>query len=64
MDNSPFEFVMSASSNDLKRVSKFVHRTFYGNDCTYFMKGLKHIYLGSGNKEDIVIEGMSGFRRS
>jgi uncharacterized protein (TIGR02757 family) len=60
MDNAPYEFVMSADSNDLKRVSRFVHRTFNGTDCTYFMRGLKHIYLESGSMEDVILEGMSG----
>ena len=59
MDNAPYEFVMSADSNDLKRVSRFVHRTFNGTDCTYFMRGLKHIYLESGSMEDVILEGMS-----
>jgi len=58
MDNSPFEFVMSADSNDLKRIEKFVHRTFNGTDCNYFMKGLKYIYLKFESMEDVVLEGM------
>jgi uncharacterized protein (TIGR02757 family) len=29
----------------LKPFSKFVHRTFNGEDCIYFMKSLKNIYL-------------------
>jgi uncharacterized protein (TIGR02757 family) len=58
MDNSPFEFVMSADSNDLKRIEKFVHRTFNGTDCIYFMKGLKYIYLKFESMEDVVLEGM------
>jgi uncharacterized protein (TIGR02757 family) len=59
MDNSPFQFVMSADDDDLKRVSRFVHRTFNGTDCTYFMRGLKYIYLDYGSMEDVILEGMT-----
>jgi uncharacterized protein (TIGR02757 family) len=58
MDNAPYEFVMSADKNDLNRVEKFVHRTFNGADCSYFMRGLKHIYLSYGSMEEVVLEGM------
>src|SRR5659263_150356 len=44
MDNTPYEFIMSASENELHRLSGFVHRTFNGIDCVYFIKGLRHIY--------------------
>jgi uncharacterized protein (TIGR02757 family) len=59
MDNAPYEFVMSASENDLKRVSRFVHRTFNGTDCNYFMKGLRHIYTDFVSMEDVVLEGIN-----
>jgi uncharacterized protein (TIGR02757 family) len=58
MDNKPYEFVMSADSNDLRRVERFVHRTFNGTDCVYFMKGLKYLYVSYASMEDIVLEGM------
>lgn len=63
MENAPHEFVMSAGTADLKRVSRFVHRTFNGTDCTYFMKGLRHIYMEFDSMEDVVLEGMSGSGR-
>ena len=59
MDNAPYEFVMSAGAEDLKRVSRFVHRTFNGTDCNYFIKGLRHIYTDFSNMEDVVLEGMN-----
>jgi len=58
MDNAPYEFVMSADNNDLKRIEKFVHRTFNGTDCSFFMKGLKYIYLKFESMEDVILEGM------
>ncbi len=58
MDNAPYEFIMSAGKDDLKRISKFVHRTFNGTDCCYFMKGLHDIYSSYGSMEDVLLEGM------
>ena len=58
MDNSPYEFIMDASEDELKRFSRFVHRTFNGADCIYFLRGLRHIYSGYNSMEDVVIQGM------
>jgi uncharacterized protein (TIGR02757 family) len=58
MDNNPYEFVISASDEELARLSGFVHRTFNGTDCIFFMKGLKGIYERFNSMEDIILEGM------
>jgi uncharacterized protein (TIGR02757 family) len=58
IDNAPYEFVSSATPKDMERLSGFVHRTFNGIDCVYFIKGLKEIYSKSGSMEDIILEGM------
>ena len=58
MDNNPFEFVISAGPDDLAGLSKFVHRTFNGTDCVFFIKGLKEIYSRFESMEDIILEGM------
>jgi uncharacterized protein (TIGR02757 family) len=44
MDFSPYDFVLHAGEDDMRRFSKFVHRTFNGDDCIYFLKALKNIY--------------------
>lgn len=44
MGNSPYDFVMSHSDDDLERLTDFVHRTFNGHDFVGFVKGLKNIY--------------------
>ena len=44
LGNSPYDFVMSHSDNDLEKLSTFVHRTFNGQDFVTFVKGLQHIY--------------------
>jgi uncharacterized protein (TIGR02757 family) len=41
---SPYDFVLSHSDDQLERLDSFVHRTFNGQDFTYFIKALKHIY--------------------
>ena len=58
MDNQPFRFIQEADRTDLARISCFVHRTFNGGDCGYFMQGLKHIYSNNGSREDVIAEGM------
>jgi uncharacterized protein (TIGR02757 family) len=59
MDNAPYEFVISAGEEEISRLSGFVHRTFNGTDCIYFIKGLRHIYSHYSSMEKIVLKGMS-----
>ena len=51
MDNAPFDFVLNFSESDLKPFESFVHRTFNGTDCIYFLKALKYIYTGKDGME-------------
>ncbi|QIA09902.1 TIGR02757 family protein [Draconibacterium halophilum] len=44
LDNQPHDFVLNASEEELNRLQKFVHRTFNGNDCIYFIRSLRNIY--------------------
>ena len=44
MDSSPHDFILHHTKNDLRPFSKFVHRTFNGTDCIYFISTLKNIY--------------------
>ena len=57
LDNSPYEFLMEADTSDWKRVSTFVHRTFNGNDCLFFLESLKNIYTNHSSLEDIFTDG-------
>ena len=43
MDEEPHNFLMNHSKADLKPFGKFVHRTFNGEDCLYFMRSLRNI---------------------
>lgn len=53
MGNSPYDFVMSHSENDLERLESFVHRTFNGQDFASFIKGLQHIYKNHDGLEAV-----------
>ena len=44
MDNSPYDFVMNHSMNDLESMNNFVHRTFNSEDLKFYIKRLKIIY--------------------
>ncbi len=58
MYDEPYDFVTSAGEKELKRFSKFVHRTFNGTDCRYFIKGLRNIYMKYYSMEDALLEGI------
>lgn len=57
MDNLPHDFLLEADNADWKRVTKFVHRTFNGDDCLCFLKSLKNIYLNENGLETVFTEG-------
>ena len=48
MSGGPFEFVNTAGEEDLEIFLPFVHRTFNGFDCIYFLKSLRHVYQYHG----------------
>jgi uncharacterized protein (TIGR02757 family) len=51
MDDAPFDFVMNASSTDLARLDRFVHRTFNATDLRHFIRGLRHVNTAHGGLE-------------
>ena len=57
MGNTPYDFVMSHSKNDLKQLEKFVHRTFNSLDFNYFIKSLKNIYSNHNGLETVFYNG-------
>jgi len=52
MDYAPYDFIINFTENDLKPFDSFVHRTFNGIDCKYFLKAMKHIYTEKGGLEN------------
>lgn len=53
LDNSPFDFVMNHSENDLEKIHPFVHRTFNSDDAIQFIKSLKHVYNNHNGLEAV-----------
>lgn len=53
MGNSPYDFVMNHTDNDLERLQNFVHRTFNSDDFIGFVKGLKNVYTKYNSLENV-----------
>jgi uncharacterized protein (TIGR02757 family) len=57
LDNSPYDYVLNASENEIGKLTSFVHRTFQGDDCLYFISALQQIYRQNGGLEAVFTEG-------
>ena len=57
MDGAPYEFVMHHTTNELNRLAPFVHRTFNGGDCMFFIRSLRNIYRSHQGMEHIFTKG-------
>lgn len=59
MDNSPYDFLMDDDFLEERKgeILQFVHRTFNGEDCFYFLKSLQNIYKNGGGLEKIFTDG-------
>ena len=53
MDYQPFDFILNSKDSDLSVLKKFVHRTFNGQDCIYFIQSLKNIYQNYGGLQQV-----------
>lgn len=71
MDNAPHAFISNHSKKDLKPFEKFVHRTFNGKDCLFFIAALQNIYnnhrglehvFATSNKDADLKERLINFR--
>ena len=54
LGNSPYDFVMSHTDDDLANFDGFVHRTFNGEDFKFFIKSLKNIYQNHNGLEAVL----------
>ncbi len=59
MDGEPYEFLTRTAIEDPERFESFVHRTFNGTDCFYFMNALSTIYREHGGLEKLFTDGFS-----
>lgn len=53
MDSAPYDFVIHHQATDLKRIEKYLHRTFNGCDCICFIKALRRVYVKYGGMEQV-----------
>lgn len=53
LDDAPHDFIMNHQKKDLARFDGFVHRTFNGDDASYFMKSLQNMYQNHGGIEAV-----------
>ena len=61
MDNSPYDFIMQTSigcgNKSCSELNSFVHRTFNGSDCLFFLSSLQNIYRNHSGLEQVFTEG-------
>ena len=59
LDNSPYDFLMDNDflSEKENEIRYFVHRTFNGYDCLFFLKSLQNIYRNQGGLEQVFKDG-------
>ncbi len=53
MEGEPYRFVTEFDPHKTNTLSKFVHRTFNGEDLEYFIRGLQNIYTHHGGLETV-----------
>jgi uncharacterized protein (TIGR02757 family) len=51
MDMNPHDFILNHSEKDTVPFKSFVHRTFNGTDCLFFIRSLQNIYKKHGGLE-------------
>ncbi len=54
MGNSPYDFIMNHSEEDLTNFEGFVHRTFNAEDFKFFVRSLKNIYVKHSGLEHVL----------
>ena len=57
MPGGPHSFIMEMEDQQLDRFFPFVHRTFNGIDCIYFLKALRRLYLEEGGLKAVFEQG-------
>jgi uncharacterized protein (TIGR02757 family) len=59
MDHSPYQFIKDYTAKDLLVFKKFVHRTFNGEDCVYFIEQFQRIYQENEDLEQYFLKFVS-----
>lgn len=58
MDNAPHDFILNHTAKELTPFKTFVHRTFNGTDCIFFIKSLQTIYKKHSGLESAFAKGI------
>ena len=53
MEESPYDFILSASDREMEVFDSFVHRTFNGIDAVAWIRRLQYVYKNAGGLEKI-----------
>ena len=53
MGNTPYDFIITHTENDLEKLDNFVHRTFNSIDAVTFIKALKNVYQNHNGLEKV-----------
>ncbi|RZJ72303.1 TIGR02757 family protein [Flavobacterium sp.] len=61
--NSPYDFVMSHSEENLDKFEGFVHRTFNAEDLKTFVRALRHIYTNHGGMEAVFAKNANDLQK-
>lgn len=59
MDFLPYEFIINAGKEEIKRIQKFYYRTFKPVDLEFFIRVLRVIYLNYGGLESVFTDSYS-----
>ncbi|WP_209400147.1 TIGR02757 family protein [Pseudozobellia sp. WGM2] len=59
MDGSPYDFIMQHKEKDIDHLQSFVHRTFNGQDLSYFILSLRNIYRKKGGLEKVFAQNLN-----
>lgn len=59
MGNSPYDFIMNYTDDNLQKFDGFVHRTFNSIDFVYFVKSLRNIYSNHKGLEQVISANVS-----
>ena len=63
LDNQPLDFIIHSSAKEQNKLENFVHRTFNGVDCIYFIQSLKNIYQNHGGLQTVFETGFQNDKR-
>jgi uncharacterized protein (TIGR02757 family) len=58
MDNSPHDFILNHTAKELEPFKKFVHRTYNGTDCVFFIRSLQNLYKKHEGLEGAFSKGL------